>query len=595
MSLLRDGARGAFLGIVCAGCAVVSPPTVRTDRLLRGSQPAVIESPGAVVVKQATWEHHRLSAIIEQERLCHPVQRETVDYQKVENRTVRNVAANLIVGGLMAAVGGGLIGVGTQLSDAPSTDAMGNPSLSSQKFAYVAGGGAAVGGLAMLIYGIVQAARAGDSAVGEPRRAVEDRVMGAKSRCGFDPPPPGKVRLMFGEESVGASPLKGKALTLDIDSNAELLCSDTDRIGVPLRVVFASGKGGAEPLEIAHGSVDDCTRVRVGGTLLDAAAGIVETGTSPAQLAQAALSLSRFDALIAELPKEDPRGPALLAREAEIKRAAEQASIRVLQGAVRAFEAKAQSAGLDAAVDSGAELLALSKNVPGKTADVWDAVYGAVVTLAVPKGHKALPAIGRLMAGDAVSYACIADGAACPGWLDHAHAMEVLNPYAERLNLELNRGGAELGRAQTSLERKITEANHATLASAIAEANLTSSWCPAAASFPSVAAACKERRAQIDGSIVVLTASHDRLVKLRVARTAEAWKRNFPECRELHAVAASLEKLGRCDGACAQVRDKVRGRWEALARFTVADGELDPLTRKTVHDECQAAGCPVCP
>lgn len=581
--------------LVAVGCATALEATVRTDRTVLKSEPTVVESDGPTVARDVRWHGDRLAASLQRDRVCQEMVRDLVSYQEVHERKTRGVALD-VVGGVVLALGGGaLVAVSPGLSGEADTDPnTGEKKLSPRGAAMGGGVLLAIAGLALVGNGAVVAMKGYEAPKGAPRRVEEDREHGRKTACGRGDPPPGELWFEYAGAVVHRTPLNSSRVEVDLRRDAGDVCAQERWLGTPLRVAFAPA-GGGERSELATHEADACVRATLARRLLAESEEGLGRVTGSDDIHRIVPAVVRAAALVAALPRGDPDEADLTKRVSQVRLGTEAAAARVLDDSLRRYAQVLREEDLDRAVPAALETLNLSRLATARRAQVFPFVYGALARAAANLGPAALGPVWRLLETDETARKCVADAQKCPVWLARADIVTALRPLGDRLRTEALEAFASLARARAGLQRKVTDSSAETAAGALHLASRVKAWCATPQWDDSVDVACQELSRLVATTQSFMEKHREALRKVRVARTAAAWRRNFPVCRKVAAAMEQFRAVTSCDEACQRIRERIEADWARLRDFTVEDGELDETARRALKAQCTEAQCPTCP
>lgn len=588
----------ALTAVFVVGCATVSPPIERVERVVVERRPVKRQVPGRVVLQKMSWQGDTFRASLAREQLCYDATEAEVRHQRVLGRTSSNVALNLVIGGLLLGGGGVGIAVAPTLSDEPDTNDEGEESNSPRDRAYIIGAIAAAAGAVWAGYAAWRGIQAIDSKVGEPWTTREDVGLRPRSVCGHGPPPPGALRFFREGKAVGSVNVAGPAFELNLRSLAKDLCNDETDLGKPLRVVYVS-KGGALTTEVAQRQTDECIRYWSATKALTTAekkvAGAGTTLAGTEDLAEATKLIGEAEAAIALLKKTDRDRAGLARRITQVRARAEQVSLSMLDHAVEVFR-KALAENLDQSIPAARRALALSRNIPAKTRETHVAVLGIFCVVAAEKGVAGVEAFRRLLSAVPEVQSCLQNQPGCPAALDHIATREAVAPLSRRIKAEVDRCRKDLAAASSGLRKGVTERTADAMNQALSAARVSTGSCAPAVWPKDTMMNCTATSDAITAAEQLLENSKDKLKRIQAVKTVRAWRKQFPRCRVLAkglAVFNDMRAQGKVPPKPAI--EKIEAMYRALVVFAREAGELDEATKEKVREACREAKCPQCP
>ncbi len=584
------GVAGALLSSAC-GVASVAGVSSRTDQRVVATVPSVERSPGDIVARDVRWVGDRLRANVEREIVCRDYATDEYRSQDVRVTVTRNVGGEAATGAGLLVLAGVALAIAPGLPSETTIDPdTGAQQMSKQDGALLSAVVAGVLGVSAIGHALTIRARGGTRRVGDARSSHQRRATRSPRVCDREPAPPGRLVYRFGDE-LAAVDAVADPTAIDVDLRAGAVCADPSRLSVPLTITWEAH---GSSVVIATHDADACIEAHVVGQRLDRAEAGLAAVAAPRQLDAVVAVLDDAADHLAELATDDPAHAEHDARLSALRTRAAAAAATLLGQARAAFQSTLDAQAPVAAIDAAAEALTLGRAVPGHERETWDAVYLPLASALAREGADGLPTLAELLTRDPATASCLA-GRACPAWLERAVVVTALAPLARGLNSEVERATSDVDRKAARLRRKVTEASFDGLRGALESADQTLTWCSSESMWDAtLVAACGRLREQAAASVDVAAAAEDAARRIRITRTARAWRAIFPQCLKVKTVIDAIQREGECSGQCQAIVRRATADWQRLATFAV-DGDLDDETAVELRADCAAAGCPTCP
>ncbi len=598
--------RGLYAFLICTqtiGCAgLITPPTERTDTSVIRSFNESIKEPGDFIVKSSTFEADHLRANIQRQELCHTVNFNEVEYQKVHTYEAKNIGLD-IIGGLISAAGAGaLFGLAPTMSDERKLNAKGEEIASNQEAAVAGGVLLGLTSLLALGSGAYVYSQTGDHNHEKSWAAVEKKSTSSRVICGTnDVSHDGTIEISIANRRLAGSRITTGNIDIDLRTTPGI-CNDESRIGQAAQIVYQP-LGSTQSLPLAEHKLDNCIRSHAIQQRLESAQNQLKIFTSPIEFSRVAISLREASELLEMLPADDPDHQRLTQRHAALRSSMTQTSHQLLDDSLLEFSQSFKHADPTSAVPAARASLELSRFVDNAQTTTWKRIYGDYVQAVLTKPATSMSALKQLLEQDDPTQNCLNAALnpedstnTCSHWLDIELVKQTFAPIPKSLSASITQNTSNLNSAAKQLEKKINTTNYEKLSQEYDRSEqTTTSLCNQNPWTDALSAPCTELENSRNNAVRIARASETAMEQVRIKNTASAWRGQFAQCRKVQEADKALQKVRHCDANCQKIRSRIVEDYTALRNFSVEDATWDTATLTKVRTECRTAGCPRCP